>query len=454
MFKLVKMESPKSPRHATAVIADDEKAVSPIVDGKVIDIKHKQRDNLITAASPRYDIAKLLPLGSEMPKSARDAVPDINEVQEHAKVESAPVTPKRGDNIRAVLPSISPPRINKPINGSIEKPTLHVANRTTVSRQDDSESNIEKPTLPSMAPPMVSRPPGVTVKPPRRRVAKVPNHVEHAESLERAIPENHVEIKTSYGSYIVPLYDIMSVEEKQRHRDTFQLKFNILNDSWNRLGMSFELPNRGETLTNIHVRYKQAVKFVMTRSGLDLYKIVLVCGWMAVELICCKIGLKASGYAKSQLAIYDIYHAQLVELGEIGGFGEGWPPWLKILIISAVNIGVLVLANTVIEGSGANSGEFMKLISNLILGRSDTMATTTDDNDMGVPQPANPLAALMGGGGNFMQGMDLTSMITSVGTMMSANMQNGAAPAATGNQAANNRPAARRPRRRGPSVVA
>lgn len=210
------------------------------------------------------------------------------------------------------------------------------------------------------------------------------------------VPEGHVQIDTSYGSFIVPKYEEMSEEEQQRHRATFELRFQILNETWNSRGISFKAPQPTETVTNIHVRYKQSVKYIMVRSGVDMWKWILIAMWAGVELMCCKMGLKASGYLQSQVQMYEIYNAQLIEMGELTGFGEGWPAWLKILVISLVNALIFIFVNSCINGGGGASTPLMKLMAQFISG-SNPMVTTDSDGNV-KPADVNPLAGLKIGG--------------------------------------------------------
>ena len=224
------------------------------------------------------------------------------------------------------------------------------------------------------------------------------------------IPDDHVFIETTYGSYIVPKYDEMNEADQAMHRGTFALRLQLLNSAWSKYGLKFDDVGPDETLTNIHIRYKQSVRYINARSGADFYKLFLVLGWLAVELLCVKIGLKASGYTKSQLRLYDLYHNYMIEMGETGGFGEGWAPWVKILVISMINIAVFVLLNTILGENNDKSDQIMILMSKFITGESSP--TTTDGNDLGVPEPAGGLG-----------GMDLGSIIGNLGGMFTGQMQ-------------------------------
>jgi hypothetical protein len=246
------------------------------------------------------------------------------------------------------------------------------------------------------------------------------------------VPEGHILIKTSLGHYIIPDYDKMTPDEQLIQRNTFVTRFQILNDAWNKHDIRFDPPREGEPLSAIHIRYKQSVRYVMARSGATIWKLILLVGWFSFEFIACKFGYKASGYTESQVAIYDIYQTQMVELGEIGGFGQDWPAWAKVLVISCVNAAIFVLINTLINNGGGASTPLMKMISNFILGHNT--AVDTKSNEHGVPTPVEAnempsigginLGSVLGGGGGG--GFNLSSILGSFGSAFTSNIQNNA----------------------------
>lgn len=214
------------------------------------------------------------------------------------------------------------------------------------------------------------------------------------------------------------------------------------------------MPTADETITNIHVRYKESIKYLMIRSGATFWKYILMAGWFAFELVCCKIGLKASGYLESQLKIYDIYHSQLIEMGELSGFGEGWPAWLKILVISMLNGVVFISINTFVNGAGGAGTPLMKLVSQFILGNNPMIST---DNEHGIPAPSdvNPLAGMNLGGLDLSKlgNLNLGSIFSSMASGFTNNMQSTAASASTaaGSGPAGPRGPRNRNRRQGPT---
>ena len=204
------------------------------------------------------------------------------------------------------------------------------------------------------------------------------------------------------------------------------------------------MPTTEETLPNISIRYKQSIRYIMARSGADLYKLLLVIAWLTVEIVCVRFGFKASGYTLMQLQLYDIYHTMLIEMGESQGFGEGWAPWIRILIISSVSAVAFILLSTVIGNGGGQSQMITRLIAQFITGNISNV--TTDNNEHGVPQPSDGLNSLAGalGGINLsslgnLGNLDLSSLLATLGTAVTSNMQQ---------RSTNNPPESTGPRRR------
>lgn len=237
------------------------------------------------------------------------------------------------------------------------------------------------------------------------------------------VPKDHEFVETEYGSYIIPRYDLMTPEELQMRRQTLTLQFQMLNDNWRHYGLAFAMPTEDETVRNIALRYKMSVRYIMARSGAEIYKLLLVFAWITIEIICVKIGLKASGYTAMQLRMYDTYQTILVEMGEAQGFGEGWSPWVRIMIISGVTAVIFVLMNALI-GNGAGQSEILaRLLAQFISGN---VSNVTTDNEHEVPQP-DPT---MGGLGNALGGInlgniDIATVLATLTTAMSGQMQRG-----------------------------
>ncbi len=238
------------------------------------------------------------------------------------------------------------------------------------------------------------------------------------------VPKDHVYVETDYGSYIIPRYDDMTPEEQIKRRSTLNLQFEILRDSWKHYGIKFDMPGPDETLPNMAIRYKQYVRYIMAKSGADLYKLLLVLFWLAIEFVCVKIGLKASGYTMMQLELYDLYHTMLIEMGEAQGFGEGWAPWIRILVISVVTAVAFILLNVLIGNGSNQSGAFTRLLAQFVTGNISNV--TTANNDLEVPQPdptggLGSLGSALGAGG--LGGIDISTVLAKLGTMMSGNIQ-------------------------------
>ena len=267
------------------------------------------------------------------------------------------------------------------------------------------------------------------------------------------IPDGYVYAATDFGGFIIPDYDTMSQQQRDNHRAMLTGKIETHNVRYGkRLGEILQPLTPEENLTTAHLRYARALKMVSARKGADYYKYFLFGGWAALEFIALKLGIKALGYTESQVEIYDIYETYLIEMGELHGFGENWPPWVKLILISLGNLVVLIVLNHFLGGIGKK--EAMQFVSGCISGKNTSFAagpsrkkkkkkkkpqvevlddssgeeqessdeSSSDDESSSSSADQNPLQAMLGtfGGGNFDMGA-MANMMTG----LFANMQQG-----------------------------
>lgn len=252
----------------------------------------------------------------------------------------------------------------------------------------------------------------------------------HRRRRRMRIPDDHMLVSTEYGEFIVRRYDDLPPEEQVKHWNTYEILFDKLNNDWNKYKLYFRPPTEGESLTNVAIRYRQASMYVSARSGAVFYKIILYFCWLAVEGALCKFGFKASGYSDSQLELYELYEDSLVKMGEISGFGEGWSPVTKILVISVINIVIFVIS-AYMTGSGQKARSMMKMVGKFLVGGENPMVNT--DNEYGAPEPVDPSSVMgdtFGGIGEAMGmgggGFDFTKMFSGMATMFTGNMERNA----------------------------
>ncbi len=264
---------------------------------------------------------------------------------------------------------------------------------------------------------------------------------------------------TDFGGYIIPDYNAMTDQQRSYHREMLKGKMETHNMRWGkRLKQTIDVIGPEEDLTVAHLRYSRALKMLSAKKGADYYKYFLIGGWIALEFIAIKLNIKALGYTQSQMKLYEIYETYLIEMGELHGFGENWPPWVKILLISLGNLVVLVLLNHFFGGMGTEQA--MAFLSGFISGdnrsfsmgeskakgkkratgknkqsekieliededNKDERADEADD-DLESSEDMNPLQSILGtfGGGDF----DLSSMVGMM-TNMFAGMQQQQQPA-------------------------
>lgn len=416
---------PMSPRNATpkVAVASDDDEINKLLE-------EFTQDEPVTKTSPPPMI----------PSSSIDlnSIPQLD--PEMTKLPSKPAPTPTNVDYSSFLPSVRRQHQYGETNPKENEDYIDLRHQARASRSSEvvDETPVQTPE------PIKNE----TLEPPTSNIDMLTDEPEKPK--EEPVPEGHMRIDTDYGSFIVPKYDDMSDDEKQRHYNTFDIRIKILNETWAKQGISVEPPRPGESLTNLHVRYKQAVKYIMIRSGVTMWKYILIACWGGFEYLACKAGLKASGYLKSQMKIYDIYHSQLIEMGEMTGFSEGWPAWIKILVLSCVNAVIFIAVNSLINDAKGADTEVMKLMSSFILGNTPTVST---DNEHGVPQPNDVSSAFKGvevGGFDLgsLGNLDIGSMIGGVLGGFTNNIQGGG-----GATSSNTSRTRRRARGSGPSFT-
>lgn len=225
--------------------------------------------------------------------------------------------------------------------------------------------------------------------------------------IKNLIPKGHTLIETAAGNFIVPLYDKMSFEEQQRRRSTFKTQYKSFNITWEGK-FELDMPEPDETLTNIDVRFQQAIRYIKQKNGCNFPKLFMIFCWGAIEVIAKKMGIAADGYFTSQLMICDVYESKMIQLGEGGGFGEDWPAWIQLVVLSGVNLILIIMLNKFLKGKEGivSKPDILRGVSNFISGKSSTLAAGAD----GIPKPSDdPVSNAIG---INLGGMNVTNMVT------------------------------------------
>ena len=249
--------------------------------------------------------------------------------------------------------------------------------------------------------------------------------------VQMYVPEGHEIVNTSYGSYVIPKFSEMSIEAQEEALGTLEARFRVLNDTYKHMKISFDGPREGESVRNLYIRYKQSVRYVQSKSGTNIYKILLAGAWFTIEVIAIKCGFKASGFTESQLAIYDLYHEAMAELGEQSGFGSDWSPMTKIFAITVVN--ALVFIGMSYFGSEKYAGGIMKLLGGLIAGKNQTTTFDAGTNNnirsgsgpdpLAIPKPTNVFEDISNAVGVDLNGDAAAETLAGFGTMYTSSLQ-------------------------------
>ena len=206
------------------------------------------------------------------------------------------------------------------------------------------------------------------------------------------VPDGFRLVKTGDGNFIVPRYDEMTDEERQREWASLEIKFKALNSNWKKEGFEFSPLSHDETLTNGEIRYQLSCRYISSVTGCDLYKMMLMGIWVVIEGGMCYMGIPATGYFETQLMIFDIYERKLIEMGQTSGIGKDWSPITTLVVYSLVSMVLVIALNTWAGKDGSSpqtTSTIMRKVASFINGGS--AGVKLDVN--GVPMPAkDPIA--------------------------------------------------------------
>ena len=221
------------------------------------------------------------------------------------------------------------------------------------------------------------------------------------------IPKGMVLIETRTGNYVVPLYDKMPAEEQQRIRNSFKTLYKSLNITW-KDKHEIEVATSDESLTNIDVRYQETVRYIKQQNGCNFPKLFMMFCWGAIEIIASKMGINAEGYFTAQLQLADIYESKMTQMGSISGFGEDWPVWIQLVVLSGTNLIMIILLNKFLKGYEGivDKAEVMRGVSGFISGKTSSLAIGED----GVPKPTtDPVSNALG---MNLGGLNMTNLLS------------------------------------------
>lgn len=195
-------------------------------------------------------------------------------------------------------------------------------------------------------------------------------------------------VYTDYGNYEIPIYANMTPEELLIHRNTFILKFEVLNNTWSStIGRKFAMPSPDEPMRNIHVRFKQSIEFIKAKNGTTMYMMIHFLASLVVEASLGYFGIDAEGFTLAQWRIKDMYESFFIELGESKGFGVKWDPLTTICVISVVNLAVFILIGFITNGDKEKAMQLSNTAVSLFVGNMNNQ----EYDEHGIPIPRDDL---------------------------------------------------------------
>uniref|UniRef100_A0A6C0AF37 Uncharacterized protein n=1 Tax=viral metagenome TaxID=1070528 RepID=A0A6C0AF37_9ZZZZ len=136
-----------------------------------------------------------------------------------------------------------------------------------------------------------------------------------------------------------PDYKNMSDEEKTDLIAEFRGRYSYLKRNFSDLNLS--LPEPDWDLDTIHTVYENYTKQILVLKNVEQYKFFLSGFFYVCETIVGYLGFDIlNGFTECQMGMMDRYEEALIEMGQVSLIPslEGYPAWLKILFISAVNM--------------------------------------------------------------------------------------------------------------------
>lgn len=287
----------------------------------------------------------------------------------------------------------SAPRITGTSVPSIPRSVVDTTSRSELNRaQRESKRKADKNTFDDYVPNFTAGVPnftaGVPVVPvipvvPVMPVIPSTSSIAQIQKTLELIQPGFVSYRTSGGIYTMPDYGTWSKLQREHCSYDFQRKITKLNKDWNKFGLYFNQPPAAEDITTTHIRHQDYLKVIKRKSGTSLWWILLGALWIGMEYVGTQVlGLKADGFAALQLKRYKLYEMHMIEMGEGSGFGQDWPPWLQMMITSALGLAVVVGIGTYTGKNSEYAGEIMDLLNGIITGQE---AVEVDEDGNPVP---------------------------------------------------------------------
>ncbi len=229
----------------------------------------------------------------------------------------------------------------------------------------------------------------IAIQPTRVSRNVTPNS--YREAIPRPLPSNTETVQTPYGIFTLPNYSLWTRVDLQRELQSYESKFNQLNSDWAHLGYKFDLPRKNEPVKNVVTRYKETEKFLTSRTGSDLWFIIMCIFWGLTEYAAKYFKLPIGDYTLTQIKMYKSYQSQLTKIGATHGLGQEWSPMTQAFVMSMCSALLMSLIGHMCPGKVDIVPAIMSEVSGIICGN----AQSTEMSEEGTPKPPSS------GGGGF-----------------------------------------------------
>lgn len=209
--------------------------------------------------------------------------------------------------------------------------------------------------------------------------------------LTKMLSSDTYMMKTMFGTFEVPNFDIMDSRDQQRERNTLELRFKDMAELWKGT-YTIEGPREGEDLQNLFVRFKENEQFLLSRTGTDLWFVGLVGAWGVVEWGIGEFGFPIHGYAVSQIQQYQTYQAQIKQLHSMGSFAADWHPMTRVAALGAGNALLLIFLSRC--GGAEYAPAVMRELAKIVGGSNSTIEYT-ESGAIKPPKDDGPISKLL-----------------------------------------------------------
>lgn len=140
-----------------------------------------------------------------------------------------------------------------------------------------------------------------------------------------------------------PPFSKMRPDEIARFRADYKIKYSVLQHAYPNYGI--HLPDDEMSPETIYDNFYRYIKQIHINNSMGNFRIGVLVLWCGMELVLTKMGLDASGFAKSRVQTINRYELLLIELGETYGvsYGNNWPIEVRLFMMTLTDLILFII---------------------------------------------------------------------------------------------------------------